>query len=196
LAANLQRTRDSWAQAGIQVTFTDRTVNPPPGVDLSNGFDTAAIDLDKTPKFLPLSPEERALLGNPGLRDRGNRAEDIYVFYVNRINTTVILDGKPVVGRAIGRAYTPAYFGDPRFTNTIVVAAGGSAYDLPHEVGHILLNSGPDRLDRPQDHSPSTTDLMYGLGDSKPLGVLDRKRLSRAEIARALRSSDRLLPPN
>ena len=133
--------QERYAQAGIRLSWSISTEDPPSGVDLSNGLTEYTSN---TP-----TAEEKALFD--GLATVATN--DIQVFYVNFLS--------PAPG-STGESFSPAQFNGvavARYTNNLVISATTKGFStLPHELGHLLLNTG--------GHEGDSKNMMYGVVDN------------------------------
>jgi hypothetical protein len=198
----VQTARERYAQLGIDITYTlgKDPIDPPKGVDLTNGYNQGVLIYRKgklVNKVRPLSATEMALLGSSG---RNPASKDIYVYFVNTITGYDEEDGKlnkdPTV---VGLSYREIGAHNPRFANFVVMAStltgkvGGVAlppkpeyypYALAHELGHLLqtIPWGGDT------HSKDPTNLMSPSGPAILTSVTDPKRLSEADATQFFKS--------
>jgi hypothetical protein len=82
---------------------------------------------------------------------------------------------------------------DPKYANSVLMSnADANNLVLAHELGHILLN------DKTNVHSQVVTNLMWGYGGDKSFKnpeITNAKRLTPAQVSKALKSPLLLLPP-
>ena len=128
VAGDLRAINERFAQMGIKVEATvDAPVDPPAGVDLSDGL-TEYPDL--VGGAIPMTDEEKALLGTAALRTVAD--DDVEVYFVNALSN-----------RSYGEAFWAAGVPDAKYKNSVVIQSTREAFwILAHEVGHVLLNSG------------------------------------------------------
>jgi len=143
---DVARMNERYAQICMQVMASVEVVDPPPDVDLTNGF--------KRHTTVPNSPtpEETALV-NSSLATANT--DDIQIFWVNFLDPS-----------AAGIAYVPQYWTglDARFANNAIVVAGRKPFTLAHELGHLLCDAAPlcgGGNTEPGIHHPTHTNLMY-----------------------------------
>jgi hypothetical protein len=117
---DLKRGNERYAQAGIKLSWTISTEDPPAGVDLSDKF-------DEYPQPGSPTAEETALFNAPFVTAT---QDDIQVIYVNELSS----------GSA-GEAFWKAAFNAP-LSDNVIMSAQRKPFTLPHELGHVLENSG------------------------------------------------------
>jgi hypothetical protein len=110
-----------------------QTVNPPTTngvvVDLSNGLD-GFMGLDGNGK-INLTAEEKALLDGAGLRTAAT--DDIELYFINKFAP------RDRRGEALGASGVP----DNKYADSVIIAyEDRTDFVVPHEIGHILLDSG------------------------------------------------------
>ncbi|HEX8135527.1 MAG TPA: peptidoglycan-binding domain-containing protein, partial [Actinomycetes bacterium] len=190
----VHRMQQVYQQACIRFQVTIRTVDlaeMPAGVILSN---VSGLQVDANSQTrATLTVEERTLLESPlnarsASHPGGARADVVQVFYVNR------LDG--AAARGISRPrfkFAP----DPNpvedIVNTLTVAADNDeSFTLPHEMLHILGDSGhtpafatfSTNLLAPAAARPNFTDTT----------VTSRKRILEEQVERILDNRSRVIP--
>jgi len=132
----LANARKIYGQYGFQV-------DEGPGMSILITPDQqVALDASQTECRLNQEDELQKLLFSLGGGRAGVGANDILVFYINKLTDT---DNKPLNGCASHRSDQPA----------VAVSASGSPFTCAHEVGHVLLgNLLPT-------HSESKVNLMF-----------------------------------
>ena len=132
-AADLLRANEQYAQVGIRLVGTFQTIDPPAGVDLSNGL--AEFTRVDAAGDVVLTAEEVALMVPA---NRTAALDDIELYYVNYLSGTSR-------GEAVHFSTAPA----PRFEDSVIISAdamaavpGRERFVVAHEIGHILLDAG------------------------------------------------------
>jgi len=147
---NSGRANKAWAQAcirfvnrnGQEITEADiQERDQPKGVDLDSDSDNDGQPdgLDEFHTITDASgnirivetDEERALIS--GLKDNDDLTLDI--IFVNRLS-------RGSRGESFPDSVTLAPEADPNHKRTIIIALNRSPFTTPHEIGHVLLNSG------------------------------------------------------
>jgi hypothetical protein len=155
---DMRQVAERFAQMQINVAYTiAEPVDPPSGVDLSDG-------IDEMPESVSITAEEEALLGVSALRTATDG--DIEVYYVNRMS-----------GTAFAESF-PASVVDSQYKNSIIVGANRISYQtLAHEAGHLLLNAGGH-----YEGAHAEQNLMYYAGVSDHT-VRSPKRVTKDQAA-------------
>jgi hypothetical protein len=122
-----------FAPVGIRFDATFQIVDPPTGVDFSNGFDVYPPRLDANGK-IQITDEEKALLGASDIRTAGT--DDIEIYYV-----------LPMTGR-FGESFWASAVPDSKYADSVVVGQDRTYRTLAHEIGHILLDDGDHAVAR------------------------------------------------
>jgi hypothetical protein len=180
---DIARINERYAQICMTVSAPDPVpVDPPTGVDLSNGFDVHAV------LGIP-TPEETALFG----AEATPNTDDIQVFWVNYI---VPID--PTRKPDTGLAYSPQHWtgASVRHGNNIVIVQDRQTFVLAHELGHLLCAAsarcgGAHTLPLDDAHHPTDTNLMYrtlrdgnSVGHEKRLDTTQETTMRSSGLAR------------
>jgi hypothetical protein len=116
-----------YAPVGIRFDATIQIVDPPAGVDLSNGFDEFTR-LDPRGKII-MTAEEKALLGAAALRTPAK--DDIEVYFVEGMRFSN------------GESFPVSAVPDAKYVDSIILNSNTMVYNtLPHEIGHVLMDNG------------------------------------------------------
>ncbi len=121
--SSVKSANERYAQAGIRFDATiNAPVDPPAGVDLTNGLDEFAGVVNNV---IQMTDEEKALLGAPALR---SGAVDVEVYYVN-----------PLSGGSGGEAFPTSFVPDQKYAHSVIIAGDlDDVFNLAHETGHVL----------------------------------------------------------
>ena len=126
-----------YAQANINISIDGvTTVDPPPGVDLSDGLAQADVN------YLPA--EVKTLVEKRGT----STTDDIHIFYVPAITTGVPnYPNRAARGFALVDALFPASADKPYTYNVFIGIEDANVITTAHELGHLLTNAGhPEKL--------------------------------------------------
>jgi hypothetical protein len=141
--AEFKEVNERYAQAGIRITHNLSTVDPPLGVDLSDGL-TEFIAVGSA------TAEEHSLITGAGTAT----TDDIHVFYVNHLTSSF--------GEVFREAVFPAPLGENIIAGAETTPGGGGTssvhFNVAHELGHLLKNDG--------SHPYNPYQLMRGGGTS------------------------------
>src|SRR5207237_4306377 len=110
---------------------TIKIVNPPTGVDLSNGLSQHGPPVGG---IIPATAEEQALLGAADLRTAAN--DDIELYYVNFLN-----DGSGTGFR--GESFPKVGVTDAAYADSAIINTRDKRlFTVAHEIGHVLADDG------------------------------------------------------
>ena len=171
---HLKPANEIYAQVGIRFTATVQIVDPPAGVDLSDGFkDFLEFDADGKIK---MTDEEKALLNSVALRTEA--ADDIEVYYVNTM----------AIGYA--EAFIASKVPDSKYTDSIVSRALTPENTLAHEIGHVLMDDG----DHPDGRAGVLKVNLMAFPAAFDEKVTDSRRISVAQATNMFSKRPNLLP--
>jgi hypothetical protein len=171
--ADIDKANEQYAQVGIKLVPTFQIVDSPAGVDLSNGLDVSFL----VNGIWQMTPEEQALLGAAAIRTAAT--DDVELYYVNKF--TNFPDGR---AKAFWASGVPV----PKYADSVIIAADKKGlFTVPHEIGHVLLDSGA--------HFPREYDQinLMRLGTSDADGTTESKRLTPGQEADMLSKRPNLL---
>ncbi len=156
-----------------------QTVDPPAGVDLSNGLDEFTRYDDKGKAIM--TTEEKALLGDDKLRTPTD--DDIEVYYVNYLS----INGKPPGHSA--EAFEASNVPDAKYADSII-SRGATAYTtLAHEIGHVLMDAGG----HPDGNLGVNIDNLMAAPSQLNGQVTDSRRITATQAAAMLSKRPNLL---
>ena len=176
---NSGRANKAWAQAcirfvnrnGQEITEADiQEREQPQGVDLDDkdGLDefTEIIDAAGNLRIVETA-EEKALIN--GVKDNDDLTIDI--IFVNRLS-------RGSRGEAFADSITLAPEADPNHKRTVIIALNRGPFTTPHEIGHVLLNSGHFESADPNE----TYRNLMRAGTSAIDAVNESKRLTSNQV--------------
>jgi hypothetical protein len=174
-----------YAQAGIRFEFEGgiNIVDPPPGVDLSNGLESFLTNQNNA-GGIPMTTEEKDLLDAFEPVSPANK-NYILVLFVNFLAKNGVENGYS------GEAFTAEGVPNPKYADSIILSAkrANPSYVLAHEIGHVLLNSGehPDK-----DFNVNLVNLMVS-GAQSNATVTDSRRITAKQAEDMLSKRPNLL---
>lgn len=126
--AAIFKANEQYAQVGIRlVPWVDDPKNPPAGVNLVNGLDAYT---DVPNGIIDMTQEEKDLLGDAALRTAA--VDDVELYFVNYLS-----DG------ANGESFWAAGVPHAKYSDSVIISVDKYKWStVPHEIGHVLLNSG------------------------------------------------------
>ena len=120
---------EQFAQIGLLIIPTYIAVDPPAGVNLTDGLDVHPVTARDSNGKVQVTPEEAALLAHPL---RTNATDDVELFFVNYF--------EPDDRR--GEAFFASVNPDARFDDAVIIRKNFGKFTVAHELGHILLDKG------------------------------------------------------
>ncbi len=175
--AAIVRANEQYAQVGIRLVPNVQVVDPPAGVDLSNGLE----EFSSAPGgIVTMTEEEKALLGATELRTAAT--DDVELYFVNYLSDN-----------SRGEAFPNSRVADHKYGDSAIVSAKnatliGDPFTEAHEIGHVLLDTGHYSAALKQANLmvayPSTTDTERA-----------SKRLTEGQETDALSKRHNLIDP-
>jgi len=179
ILTEVTRMNEGWAQAcigfadsgGGEITAADiNATDQPIGVNLDDDL----TDYVAPGGLILETAEEKALLG--GVKDASARTID--VIFLGTFATA------GVIGEAFWDAGTVAPGATPGHARTVVIARSGYPFVAPHEVGHVLLNTGDRYVGADPDNN-----VMRGVANPADT-VTSTKRLTNTQVTDARSTTD------